>query len=463
MSRNKKRAPSEKISRFIRVKIEDLNESGDGVAFYQKKKLTIKKTLPGEEVLVTYNPDRPRKARIELKRILVTAPDRVTPPCPYFEDCGGCHLQHLNYSRQLTFKQQVIQRQLLAYPELKSIHVAPVVGMPEPKHYRNKTQMPFQRMGEAIHYGLYRRGTHELIPMDFCLVESKDANRALQIVRDWARQYQIEPYDEIEHSGILRHVMVRKGQFTNQVMVVLVTTTREVPHWKFLVEALKQGLSTLRSVILNINNRRTNVILGEENLVMWGDPFIEEQLGRIRYRIYPETFFQTNSVQTVKLLETLVREAKPGKTDQVLELYSGTGTIGLYLASRVKQVVGMDINQKAIQAANQNASDNQIANATYYPADASEDFLNQLPDGFHPSIIIVDPPRKGLSQRTIDEMVRLSPQKIVYISCNPRTLIRDLADFYRYGYRAQTIFPFDMFPQTAHVESLVILEKQPEQ
>ncbi len=461
MSKAKRKKSSRSQSEVIRVKVEYLNENGDGVAFYQKKKLTVKKALPGEEVLITYNPLRPRKARIELKRILVSSPDRITPPCSYFEDCGGCHLQHLNYSKQLAFKQQIIQPQLLPYPQLKSLSVAKVVGMPTPQHYRNKTQMPFQQQGEDIAYGLYRRGTHELIPVEYCLVESKDANRTLQIVREWAKRFRIPVYDEITHQGILRHVMVRKGQFTNQVMVVLVTTTREVPHWKFLVEDLKQGLSSLRSVILNVNPKRTNVILGEENVVMWGDPFIQEQLGRILFRIYPTTFFQTNSVQTVKMLEKLVQLVQFSGKEQVLDLYSGIGTIGLYIAHYVQKVVGLDINETAIEAANQNASDNQIFNAEFFATDAGQGFLRHLPQDFRPEVVIVDPPRKGLTSHIIRDIIHLQPQKIVYISCHPKTLVRDLVEFYQKGYRASTIFPFDMFPHTSHVESLVVLEKTP--
>lgn len=457
MSRQHLKKEKKPEHRYFKVKIEDLNEKGDGIAYYQGKKINVRKTLPGEEAFVAYLPGRPRKDRIHLVKRLSDSPQRVQPPCPYFMDCGGCHLQHLQYENQLLQKEKLIKKLLLPYPELKKIAVQPVAGMPRPFHYRNKTQMPFQRSADRIVYGLYRKGTHELLPIDTCPVESKDANRALQIIKDWAVRFNIEPYDEIRHQGILRHAVIRKGQFTNQVMVAVVATSRDLPYWKHLVQALKEGLPSLRSVILNINSLKTNVVLGPENIVLWGDPFIEEQLGRVRFRIYPGTFFQTNSVQMIRLLEKMGALLQLRKTDRILDLYSGVGTIGLYLADSVDRVLGLDDNADAIESAVQNANDNEIWNASFGVADLQEGFRMAMEDSFQPTIVIVDPPRKGLSEKTIGDIVTLKPEKVVYVSCNPKTLVRDLRLFYQADYRAEEIFPFDMFPHTAHVESLVVL------
>jgi len=460
VARKKKKRKSGQQPDNLVLKIEDLNDYGNGVAFLDKQKITVKKTLPGEEVLVRYLPHRPRKDRIRLLKILEISPVRVEPPCPYYLECGGCHLQHLPYEKQLDFKKSWLQRLLLPYPDLKPIRIEPVTGMKEALHYRNKTQMPFREINGQVVYGLYRQGTHEIVPVDYCLVENNDANRALQIVREWANQYNISPYDEQDHSGVLRYVVVRRGTFTNQVMVVVVSPTRELPHWQQLRQALREGLPSLKSLILNINSRRTNVVLGEENLQLWGSSHIYEKLGRIRYRIYPNTFFQTNSVQMVKILEKVVNLVDFRKTDRLLDLFSGVGAIGLYLSGYVESVIGLESNPEAVTAARQNAEDNEIRNAKFIAGDVSRGIAALIPEGFHPDIIVLDPPRKGLTPHLIRDIVQMNPREVVYISCNPKSLVADLAEFHASGYVAEQIFPFDMFPHTSHVESLVVMKQK---
>ncbi len=452
----------------LNVKIEDLNEAGEGVAFYKKLKINVEKTLPGEEVLIEYHRERPRKDRIRLLKILQPSPHRREAPCPYFAECGGCQLQHLEYSRQLFFKQQQIQRLLLAYPALKHIIVQPVEGMPEPFYYRNKTQMPFQLMpplqpgglqGEAM-FGLFRSGTHEVIPIEQCLVESRDANRALQIIRDWANRFRISIYDETRHEGILRHAVIRKGIFTHQLMVVLVATAREIPHLPDLLRELKAGLPSLHGVQINLNSEKTNLILGEQNITAWGEPYIEERLGRRRYRVYPHTFFQVNSVQMVRLLDKLAQIAGLQPGDVLLDLFCGVGTIALHLADKVRQVIGIESNPGAVSAALQNAADNNAGNAEFFSGDARQKFRELREGGLQPAVIITDPPRKGIEETLIREICAAGPRTVVYLSCNPKTLVRDLEVFDQAGYRCKEIFPFDMFPQTYHVESLAALKIQ---
>ena len=441
----------------IRVKIEELNDKGAGVAFYKKFKLTVPKTLPGEEVLLKYDPSRPRKDRIVLKKILHTAAERVQPPCEYFEECGACHLQHMSYEAQLQFKRGILQRALLAYPHLKKATVHPVSPMPQPFYYRNKTQMPFRQLGGDVVFGLYRKGTHWIIPVQQCMVESRDANRVLQIVQQWAREWHIPIYDEKTQQGLLRHVVVRKGVFTHQIMVVLVVREREVPNWKDLLEALKRGIPTLSSFYLNIQPEATNVILGAENILVWGEPFIEEKIGKIVFHIYPNTFFQVNPVQLVKMLEVLRRQIPFHSEARVLDLFSGVGTISLFFASMVKEVIGIDNNPDSIKAAVENARRNHIANVAFLEGDVAEK-LEEL-QGQKFAVVVLDPPRKGVDETIVEKIAKFDPSYIAYISCNPTTLIRDLDAFAFAGYRTTEIFPFDMFPQTYHVESLAILEK----
>lgn len=441
----------------IRLEIKTLNENGEGVGFYRNYKLSVEKTLPGEEVIVRYLPAQPRKNRIQLQAIVKKSPLRIEPPCPYFTDCGGCQLQHVAYSTQLKFKKQLIQQLLCQYLSLRGIKVDDVIPMPGETHFRNKTQLPFQKRDQKIVYGLYRKGTHEVIPVEHCLVESRDANRVLEIVKEWAEQYQIPIYEETTHSGLLRHVVVRKGQFTLQIMVVIVCSQVEVPYLKELLHMLKNGITNLKSVILNYNPARTNRILGGYNQVLWGESYIEEKLSQVYFRIYPNTFFQANPVQMLRLVDKLIKKTEWQPTDNVLEIYCGVGTIGLLLHPHIQHLLGLDSNVESIQAAGQNAQYNHLSRAEFHVWDVNSGLPSPLPGNFQPNLIIVDPPRKGLPMKLLQDMTALRPDKIIYISCNPKSLIQNLVEFKQFGYSPSEIFPFDMFPHTAQVECLTIL------
>lgn len=444
----------------IQLRIEALNDSGAGFAYHNDHKIAVEKTLPGELVEIEYAPDRPRKKRIRLLNILETVPERQTPPCEYFSRCGGCHLQHFDYPAQLTFKQQVFEQLIAAETSLPDITVHPVVGMPEPFYYRNKSQMPFQqRQGEAV-FGLYRSRSHEVIAIDQCRVETREANQILQIVRDWANRYQVPIYDEKSGKGVLRHVMIRRSMFTNQIMIVLVVTRKSVPDWQPLLQQLKTTIPTLKSMQLNINSRQTNVILGEKNIVVWGDAYIEEKLGKYKYRVYPHTFFQVNSVQMVRMLEKMRQIAGFRTDDRVADVYCGVGAISFQLAEMVREVTGIEAVEASIRAAVQNMADNDITNVNFISGDAARTFRKLRKDGEKFDGIVIDPPRKGVEKLLIEEISYAEPENVVYISCNPKTLIRDLVHFQELGYTCREIFPFDMFPQTHHVEALTVLRRK---
>jgi 23S rRNA (uracil1939-C5)-methyltransferase len=257
------------------VNIDHLNSQGEGVGLHKNLKISLEKTLPGEQVEVRYLPQRPRKNRLQVVRILSKSPQRISPPCHYFEQCGGCQLQHISYTTQLEVKRNWIEQLLNNHSELQHVQIKAVSPMPRETYYRCKTQIPFQKKDQAVVYGLYQQGTHEITPINHCLVESRDANKVLEIVREWAENFQISIYNEQTHSGSLRHVLIRKGQFSHQVMVVLVSCTEELVYLKELLQLLKAGIPSLKSVILNHNPERTNRILGGNNTVIWGEEFIE--------------------------------------------------------------------------------------------------------------------------------------------------------------------------------------------
>jgi 23S rRNA (uracil1939-C5)-methyltransferase len=460
MSFRSNKTTSRSSGRDMVLTIKTVNSRGEGIGFFKKFKIGVEKTLPGEEVRVRYLPSRPRKDRIQLQEILKSSPLRVKPPCPYFNHCGGCQLQHIPYSEQLKFKQQWIRQALKAAGIPSDIQIHLVEPMPVETRYRNKTQMPFRNRKNQVIYGLYHHGSHDLIDINYCLVESIDANQALQIVKKWAGKHGISAYSEQENSGVLRHVVVRKGQFTHQVMVIIVSNTRSLPHWKELLADLRDGLPSLKSVILNYNPHRTNVILGDSGQILWGEPFIEEKLKNIIFRIYPNTFFQTNSVQTVRLIDKMINLAELRKGQIVLDLFCGTGTIGLLLANKISQVLGLDNNENSIRAARENCDQNRISNAEFRTTQVYSGFTSALLRDWHPDIVIIDPPRRGLPRQTVPEICHLKPEKIIYVSCHPPSLANNLVDFSEFGYQAKGIYPFDMFPHTAHVESMTILHRR---
>ncbi len=444
-------------SRVFDVTIRELNDKGAGVAEHGRHQIVVPKTLPGEKVRVEYDPSRDRKQRIRLLEVLEAAKERVEAPCQWFSECGGCHLQHLPYPQQLQFKHHQVTSLLAKCPRLNGVKVHAPEAMPEPFYYRNKTQMPYLSIDGAIGYGLYKFGSHEILPIDQCMVEHRDANQALKIIAEWAEQQRIPIYNESNHEGLLRYVLIRKGIFSAELMVVLVVTGRDIPYWQELLAALKGGLPALRSFQLNINRERTNVILGEETIPAWGEAFIREQLGKRQFRIYPQTFFQVNSVQAVKMLQQLKQISGLQKSDHLVDLYCGVGAIALSLANAVETVTGIEKNADSVQAALDNATDNGVANVQFICDDARAGFQKLLIDGRKIDGVTVDPPRKGLTADLISEIVKVSPRWIGYISCNPATLISDLDHFASLGYHGSDVFLYDMLPQTYHVECLTVL------
>ena len=441
------------------VCIESLNNKGAGIGLRGRHQIVVPKTLPGESVRVEYDPSRDRKQRIRLLEVLKPVEERKEAPCSYFDECGGCHLQHVSYEQQLEYKHRQVLKMAAEYPGLGHLTIHQPQGMPEPYYYRNKTQLPYKSVEEDAIFGLYRTGSHDILAIDQCIVENQDANIILKLVADWVRRYKISLYNEAADQGLLRHVMIRKSIFTNEVMVALVVTDENVPHWQELLSALKSHVAGLRSFQFNLNRGRTNVIVGQKNVVVWGEAYIHEQLGTCRFRIYPQTFFQVNSVQSVKLLQQLKQIAGLRHDDHIVDLYCGVGAVGLFLADQVRLLTGIEINAESVRAAQENAVDNGLANVEFRCGDALTIFNDIESAGEAVDGIIVDPPRKGLPKELIAAIAGLSPRWVAYISCNPATLMRDLNLFAKLGYAGDEVFLYDMFPQTYHVECLTVIDR----
>jgi 23S rRNA (uracil1939-C5)-methyltransferase len=332
--------------------------------------------------------------------------------------------------------------------------------MENPYRYRNKVQLPVGRIGGKIQIGFYAPRTHDIIDMEECIIQDEIGDRVIKIVRDWMEKYDIEPYDELSGRGIIRHIMIRKGFKTSEVMVVIVSTLHKVPHQDEIVEAFIKNIEGIRSVILNINKKDTNVILGDECITLWGENKISDYIGKFIFDISPLSFFQVNPYQTEVLYNKALEYAGLTGDETVFDAYCGTGTISLFLAQRAKMVYGVEIIDAAVKNAIDNADNNNVDNVEFITGESEKVIPELIEKGIHADIAVVDPPRKGCGIELLEALALMKPKRIVYVSCDPGTLARDLGILDSLGYRTLEIQPVDMFPQTAHVECEVKIERK---
>lgn len=373
--------------------------------------------------------------------------------CPLYKKCGGCQLQNLSYAEQLGFKQRKTERLLGEFGR-----VEPIIGMAEPYHYRNKVQAAFAtaRNGKIIS-GVYQSGTHSIVCVDSCLTEDRKADEIIVSVRNMLRSFKIQPYDERSGSGTLRHVLVKRGFKTNQIMVVLVTAGPIFPAKNNFVKALRKEHPDITTIVHNINPYQTSLVLGERENVLYGTGKIEDELCGLTFRISPRSFYQINPAQTEVLYNTAMEYAGMSGREKVIDAYCGIGTIGLVASKRVGEVIGVELNRDAVHDAIANAKRNGIKNVRFFCDDAGEFMLGMAQDGEKADIVFMDPPRAGSDECFLSSLVTLAPKKVVYISCNPETQQRDLRFLTKRGYKVEKIQPVDMFPHTNHVETVVLL------
>lgn len=373
--------------------------------------------------------------------------------CPLYKKCGGCQLQNLSYAEQLKFKQRKVEKLLGEFA-----HVEPIIGMDEPYHYRNKVQAAFAtaRNGKIIS-GVYQSGTHSIVCVDSCLTEDRKADEIIVSVRNMLRSFKIQPYDERSGSGTLRHVLVKRGFKTNQIMVVLVTAGPIFPAKNNFVKALRKEHPDITTIVHNINPYQTSLVLGERENVLYGTGKIEDELCGLTFRISPRSFYQINPVQTEVLYNTAMEYAGMTGSEKVIDAYCGIGTIGLVASERAGEVIGVELNRDAVHDAISNAKRNGIKNVRFFCDDAGEFMLGMAQDGERADIVFMDPPRAGSDECFLSSLVTLAPKKVVYISCNPETQQRDLRFLTKRDYKVEKIQPVDMFPHTNHVETVVLL------
>lgn len=375
--------------------------------------------------------------------------------CPLSRKCGGCQLQNMEYERQLKYKQEKVVSLLGRY-----CRVRPIVGMDDPYHYRNKVQAAFGlTRNRQVISGVYQSSTHKIVNVDSCQIEDPVADKIVVTIRKLLPQFRILPYNEDSRQGFLRHVLVRRGHHSKQVMVVLIGASPIFPTKKLFVKELLRLHPEINTIVLNINNKRTSMLLGEREEVLYGDGYIEDTLCGCVFRISPRSFYQINSVQTEKLYGKAIELAALTGKERVLDAYCGIGTIGLIASPKAKEVVGVELNGDAVRDAKVNAKRNNINNAHFIEADAGEYMVELAQSGETVDVVFMDPPRAGSDLPFLNSVLTLAPKRIVYISCNPETQARDLRTLTKGGYKVTYLQPFDMFPHTAHVETVACLER----
>ena len=498
----------------LTIRIEDMGVDGEGIGKVDNIPLFVKDALIGDVVSVKIMKMKKNYGYARLLEILEPSKDRVTPPCEFHRSCGGCQIQALSYEKQLEFKQRKIRNNLKRIggfsEEMLEQVMEPIIGMDEPYHYRNKAQFPVgrDREGRTV-TGFYAGRTHTIIPNRNCLLGMPMNEKILETVLSFMEKYRIEPYDEKTNRGVVRHVLTRYGHTTKEWMVCLVINRTKLPHADALVEELVK-LEGMTSISININQKNTNVILGEKVETLWGSPYITDYIhlrtgadwqvegDGIAYRISPQSFYQVNPIQTEKLYSTALAYAGLTGEESVWDLYCGIGTISLFLAQRAKQVYGVEIVPQAIADAKENAKLNGITNAEFFVGKAEEvlpEFYERMRRGdsgissgissgtssglsdaevsdmdaatdvqmLTPDVIVVDPPRKGCDTKCLETIVQMSPKRVVYVSCDSATLARDLKFLCENGYEVKRVRGCDMFGQTVSVETVVLLShKKPD-
>lgn len=444
----------------LTVQFEDLTHDGYGVAKVDGYPLFVPYALPGEKAEIRVVKVNKNFGYGKLLEIHKSSSERIEPPCDVFYQCGGCQIQHMSYNMQLQMKRNQVKNVLKKIARIDEVVVHPVIGMDDPWRYRNKVAIPVgEKDGELI-TGFYRMRSHDIIhDMDTCVVQNEINDRLVEAVRRIANNLGISSYDEINDRGVLRHIMVRTGQNTKETMIVLVTRTNRLPYKEELIKELTETYPNVKSIIHNVNNRKTNVILGKETNVLWGEKYIYDTIGDIRFAISAKSFFQVNPDQTVKLYEKTLEYADVNSDDTVIDAYCGIGTISLILAQHAKKVYGVEIVPEAISDAKLNAKINGMDNVEFAVGEAEKIMPWWKAQGLRPNVIVVDPPRKGCEESLLQAMIEMQPCRIVYVSCNPSTLARDLRYLEDGGYRTKEIQPVDMFPQTMHVELVALMSR----
>lgn len=448
------------------LEIDDMGTDGEGIGHKEGYTLFVKDALVGDIVRVKVIKAKKKFGYGRLMEVITPSPWRVEPACDCARQCGGCQIQHCSYEKQLAWKEKKVRDCLQRIGGFEEIPMEPVMGMDEPYHYRNKAQYPvgYDKEGNLV-AGFYAGRTHSIIPNTDCAIQHPANHMILETILAFMKQYDISAYEEKKHTGLVRHILTRVGRYTGEVMVCLIINGNKLPHQDKLVEMLLQCPFDykIKSICLNINKEKTNRILGEKVVPIYGQTYIEDRIGDITYRISPLSFYQVNPEQTQKLYGTALEYADLKGDEVVWDLYCGIGTISLFLAQKAARVCGVEIVPQAIEDARENARRNGFTNAEFFVG-AAEDVVpeqyEQSGGSLRADVVTLDPPRKGCDEKLLRTVVQMEPERIVYVSCDPATLARDLKYLCGEGYELKRVRACDMFGHSSHVETVVGLQRK---
>ncbi|MCB7071255.1 23S rRNA (uracil(1939)-C(5))-methyltransferase RlmD [Caldibacillus sp. 210928-DFI.2.22] len=445
---------------YIDVEFVDLTHEGQGVAKIDGFPVFVPGGLPGEYAQIKILNVKKNYGYGKLIEIREKSPYRVEIPKEDMHKYGGCQLHHMSYEGQLQFKQNLVEQTLTRIGKLQDVNIHPIIGMEQPFHYRNKAQVPVGERNGRLITGFYKPRTHEIIDTDESVIHMEAINDAIKIVKEICSELGVAAYNEEAHTGVLRHIMARFGRKTDELMIVLITRTEKLPHRKEIVGKIVAALPNVKSIVHNVNPKRTNVILGEKTQVLWGQDVIYDYIGNVKFAISPRSFYQVNPVQTQVLYDKALAYAGLTGEEIVFDAYCGIGTISLFLAQQAKKVYGVEVVPDAINDAKKNADLNGNTNVEFSVGEAEVVIPNWAEEGIHADVIVVDPPRKGCDAALLKTIIEMKPKRVVYVSCNPATLARDLGILETGGYQTLEVQPVDMFPMTMHVECCVLLVKK---
>lgn len=447
-----------KLKQTFPLTIKRLGINGEGVGYFKRQVVFVPGALPGEEITAEATKVNPKFAEAKIKKIRKKSEFRVQPPCPVYHECGGCQLQHLRYDQQLKEKRDIIIQALERHTKLnpEKLDIKETIGMENPWSYRNKSQFQVGQKDGKVLAGLYGMNSHRLINIEHCAVQHPQTTKATEAVKRILQDLRIPIYNERSRKGIVRTIVARVGIQTGELQIVLITTQKELPKKEIIIEKIKTELPEVKSIIQNVNGEKTSLIFGQETMNLDGSDFIQETLGDLQFELSARTFFQLNPEQTVKLYNEVKRAAALTGKEKVADAYCGVGTIGLWVADQAAEIRGMDIIRESIEDAKKNAVRHGIKHSQYVVGKAEEWLRKWTKEGWRPDVIIVDPPRTGLDQQLLKTILKVQPKKVVYVSCNPSTLAKDISVLSS-KYKVNGIQPVDMFPQTAHVECVAQL------
>ena len=443
------------------VDIVDIGQGGVGIGKYEGFTVFVEGGLIQDKVKVRINKSKKNYAVGDIVEIIEKSPFRVDRICSDdLKDCGGCQIQELDYNKQLELKTNEVKQVISRIGKLENVEIHETIGMQSPCRYRNKAQFPIQNINGSTAIGFYKKKSHDVIPTDMCVIQHDINDKIIKIIKTYIQAYNVSIYNETTHTGVLRHLVTKVGFTTNEVMVVLVANGTNLPHLNELASVLKENILGFKTLVLNVNKAKTNVILGKENKVIYGNGKINDYIGDLVFEISPLSFFQVNPVQTEVLYNKALEYAELKENDTVFDIYCGIGSISLFLAQKATKVYGIEIVEDAIKDAKINAKLNNLNNVEFYVGKAEEVVPKMYSEGKTANVVVVDPPRKGCDEKVLDTIVSMKPDRVVYVSCNPSTLARDLAYLDERGYKCVEIQPVDMFPHTMHVECCAKIVKK---